>query len=455
MEENLKRSISSSLTGKIGQRVKVAGWVYNIRDHGEIIFLDLRDRGGIVQVVGEKEKVLPLNREDVVEILGKVRKRPEGSINKGLKTGEIELEAEKIRLISKARSLPFEVHKKDLKVKLPTALDFRPLSLRHLKSIAVFKLQAQIVKSFRDYLNKRGFTEIFPPTIVASATEGGAEIFPLSYYGKKAYLSQSPQLYKQIGVSFLERVYTVSHSYRAEPSVTTRHLSEYIGLDVEFGFIESWSELMDLAEGLLRRIFEDLKENAEDELKTFGATIPVLGERIPRVPFLKVKEICKERGKGKGSEEFDLSPEEEREITKWAIEEKGSELVFVTHYPQKKRPFYTFPDPDNPKLTYSFDLIGRGVEWITGGQRINDYDLLVSNIKKWGYKPEDFEIYLQAFRYGMPPEGGFCLGLERITMHILGLSNIRYASLFPRDMQRVDIPIKKMKPFLLKNERKE
>ncbi len=289
-----------------------------------------------------------------------------------------------------------------------------------------------------------GFTEIQAPTIVATATEGGAEVFPVSYFDKKAYLAQSPQFYKQILVSIFEKVFTVAHAYRAEPSVTTRHLTEYVGLDVEMGFIDNWTEIMDMAEVLLRHIFLAVKTNHADILAQYGVDVPKITTAIPRIKLTKAKELIFERTGRDIRKEPDLDPEGEREMSKWANETHGSDLVFVTHYPTKKRPMYTYPDPDNPEETFSFDLIGRGQEWITGGKRINDYEQLVSNIKKWGQNPEHFEVpYLQAFKYGMPPEGGFCLGLERITMNILGLANIREATLFPRDMERVDIVLPK------------
>ena len=423
---------------KVGERVLLKGWVNTRRDHGKIIFLDLRDRSGLVQVVAGQE-AKDLRPEFVIEVTGTVKKRPQEMINPKIITGEIEIKAEKIKVLAKAQSLPFDLGVEELKLELPTLLDNRSLSLRHPKVRAIFKIQETIIQSFRDSLIKLGFTEFAAPTIVPVATEGGAEIFPVKYYDYTAYLGQSPQLYKQIMVSVFERVFTVTKAYRAEPSVTTRHLSEYISLDVEMGFIDSWEELMDTAEQVMRDIFWAVNNKHQEELKLFGATIPSFGKKVPRIKMRKAQEIIFERTGRDNRHEPDLMPEDEREICQWAGEKYGSDLVFVTHYPTKKRPFYTFPDPKDPEYTLSFDLLGRGLELVTGGQRINDYNQLLDHIKKWGNKPKDFEIYLQAFKYGMPPEGGFALGAERITMQILGLKNVKEASLFPRDMERVDV----------------
>jgi len=274
---------------------------------------------------------------------------------------------------------------------------------------------------------------------VPGATEGGAEVFSLNYFDKKAYLAQSPQLYKQIMVGVFERVFTLAHAYRAEPSVTTRHMTEYLGLDAEMGFITSFEEIMETVERVVRKVFADLEKNCPSELALFSATLPKIGKVIPRLKMREAQEIIFKRSGRDNRQEPDLEPEDEREICRYTEEKYGSELVFITHYPTKKRPFYTYPDPKDPDFTHSFDLLGRGLEWVTGSQRINNYQQLVENIKKWGNDPKNFDIYLQAFKYGMPPEGGFCLGAERITMQVLGLDNIREASLFPRDMERIDI----------------
>lgn len=439
----MKNLSIAQLLSCVGKEIVIKGWVHVIRNHKKIVFLDIRDASGILQVVGDSS-FASLSPEDVVEVTGLIKERPAKLVNAKLSTGTIEMEAHSFKILSKAKELPFDMGKDDLGLTLPVLLDYRSLTLRHSKIRAIFKVQETIVETFRKTMKDAGFTEIQAPTLVATATEGGAEVFPVSYFDKKVYLAQSPQFYKQILVSIFEKVFTVAHAYRAEPSVTTRHLTEYVGLDAEMGFIDSWTEIMDMAEMLLKNIFQTVETKHKDILSLYGVSIPHISSKIPRIKLTQAKELIFQRTKRDIRQEPDLDPEGEREMSKWALEAHGSDLVFVTHYPTKKRPMYTHPDPENPEETLSFDLIGKGQEWITGGQRINDYDKLVANIKKWGQSPENFDVpYLQAFKYGMPPEGGFCLGLERITMNILGLSNIREATLFPRDMERVDITLPK------------
>ncbi|HEX8923223.1 MAG TPA: aspartate--tRNA(Asn) ligase, partial [Patescibacteria group bacterium] len=343
------------------------------------------------------------------------------------------------KILEKSRDLPFDVHQPDLNVTLPVLLDNRPFSFRNQKVADVFKLQATIVKAFRDYLNSKDFTEIFVPTIVAGSTEGGSEVFPVDYFGYKAYLAQSPQLYKQVMVGVFERVFTIAHAYRAEPSVTTRHLTEYVGLDVEFGFIDSWQDVVLMADGAVKAIFKSVEEKHQDILNEYGVTIPKTVEHTPQIKLKDALELIYKRTGRDVRGEPDLDPEGEREICRWALEEFGSDIVFVTHFYTKKRAWYSFADPENPAETLTMDLLGRGVEWISGGQRISNYDMLREKIISRGQDPADFEIpYGQAFKAGMPHEGGFAIGLERITQNILGLENVRQASAFPRDMERVD-----------------
>ncbi len=447
-----KRILIKETLGFAGQEILIQGWVRLRRDHGKLVFLDIRDRSAIIQVVvnakvseSAYESAKELRPEDVVEIIGKVNKRPENAINKDLITGIVELEATGIKILSKAETLPFDTGSDHLNLELPTLLDNRGLSLRHPKISAIFKIQETIAKTFRDTLKGDGFTEIFVPTIVPIATEGGAEVFPIEYYNRKAYLAQSPQLYKQIMVSVFERVFTIAHAYRAEPSVTTRHLSEYTSLDVEMGFINSWEDLMDEVEKVIKSILEAVKRENEQELKLFNMEIPEIKKAIPRLKMREAQEIVFKRTGNDNRKEPDLDPKDEKEICQWAKDQTGVPFVFITHYPTKKRPFYTMPDPKDPDYTLSFDMLGFTEEWVTGGQRINDYEMLLENIKKWGNKKENFQVYLQAFKYGMPFEGGFAMGLERLTKDILGLVNIREASLFPRDMERVDERLSELK----------
>lgn len=441
----MQRTLSLETPKKIDKKVLLKGWINTRRDHGKIIFLDLRDRSGIIQVVVSPSlsisevSVTDLRPEFVVEITGTVKKRPESMVNPKIPTGKLEVKAEKIRILAEAKPLPFDMGAEELNLELSTLLDHRSLTLRHPRVRTIFKVQETVVQSFRKTLKSLDFTEFAAPTIVPAATEGGSEIFPIKYYDYTAYLGQSPQLYKQIMVSVFEKVFTIAKAYRAEPSMTTRHISEYISLDAEMGFIDSWEELMDAAELVMKNIFSDVENKHKEGLKLFKAAVPSFGKKVPRIKMREAQEIVFKRTGRDNRKEPDLEPEDEREICKWSKEEYGSDLVFITHYPTKKRPFYTFPDPKDPEYTLSFDLLGRGLELVTGGQRVNNYKQLLEHIKKWGNKQEDFEIYLQAFKYGMPPEGGFALGAERITKQILGLKNVKEASLFPRDMERVDV----------------
>jgi nondiscriminating aspartyl-tRNA synthetase len=442
-----KRILNIETKKYLRKKVRICGWVNSKRSHGKIVFLDLRDKTGILQIVCQKELAEKIKEEDVLQVEGKIEKRPKEMINPKLETGEIELRAEKIKVLAKSKVLPFDL--KLLKLKLPKLLNFRPLSLRNQKIQAIFKIQETIIDSFRKTMKNLGFFEFQSPIIVASATEGGAQLFPVDYYKYKAYLAQSPQLYKQILVSAFERVFCVTKAFRAEPSMTTRHLSEYISLDCEMGFIEGLDDLLNICEVIIKNIFLDLEKNRKKELEIFNAKLPKI-EKIPKVKFREAKEILFERTKKDKREESDLDPEEEKEICDFSKEKFNSELIFVTHFPAEKRPFYTFPDPKDKKYTLSFDLLFRGMEIATGGQRISDYKMLLKNIKKFNLNPKNFQYYLQAFKYGMPPEGGFALGAERITKQILNLENIREATLFPRDMERVDLLFSSLKKKKMK-----
>jgi nondiscriminating aspartyl-tRNA synthetase len=433
----VERTLAADTPKEIGKKVNLKGWIYNRRNHGKLVFVDLIDRSGIVQLVGGKE-CSDLSVQDVIEVEGEIKGRDKKNINPELPTGRVEIKISKLKKISSAEPLPFDTAKKELGVELPTLLDYRPLTLRHPKIKSIFKVQEVIIDSFRRSLKELDFTEFQAPTIVPSVTEGGAQVFPVDYYDKKAFLGQSPQLYKQIMVGVFERVFTVTKAFRAEPSETTRHLSEYVSLDCEMGFLESWTELLDLAEKVILGIFKRVGEQSKEELALYSATLPAFKIPFPRLKLREAQEVIfKEFGRDVRNDP-DLSPEDEKDICEWAKRKHGSEMIFITHFPTAKRPFYTHPDPEDPDFTLSFDLLGRGLEWVTGGQRIDSYDQLIANIKKWGNEPKDFELYLEAFKYGMPPHGGFAIGAERVTMQILGLANIREASLFPRDMNRVD-----------------
>jgi nondiscriminating aspartyl-tRNA synthetase len=295
-----------------------------------------------------------------------------------------------------------------------------------------------IIDGFREFFKKEGFFEFQAPSIAPAVAEGGAEVFKIDYFDHKAYLSQSPQLYKQIVMSAFERVFSVNKIFRAEPSVTTRHLAEVVSLDAEMGFIEDWTEVKDMADAVVRFILDRVGKECEKELKLYNATLPKM---IAKTPTLSLREAQEKMFKHSGRDvrgEKDLNPEDERELCALIKEETGSDFVFVYGYPTKNKPFYVYPNPQEPEYNEGMDLLCRGIEWLSGGRRVNDFEQLQKHVKEWNLDPKKISMFLEAFRYGVPPEGGFAFGAERMTMQILELSNIREASMFPRDMERVD-----------------
>jgi len=446
------RVLSSEAAKFVGEKILLKGWVRIRRDHGKLIFLDIRDRGGIIQVVvnpkvSEKayKQALELKPEYVVSIIGKVNKRPENAVNKDIVSGTVELEATDIEILAKADVLPFDMGSEELNLELPTLLDHRALTLRHPKIQAIFKVQAVIIDAFREFFKKEGFFEFQAPSIAPAVAEGGAEVFQVDYFGHKAYLSQSPQLYKQIVMSAFERVFSVNKIFRAEPSVTTRHLAEVVSLDAEMGFIESWIEVKDMADAVVRFILERVEKECKYELKLHNATLPKI---IAKTPVLSLKEAQEKIFKHSGRDVRggkDLNPEDEREICSLIKEETGSDFVFVYGYPTKNKPFYVYPNPEEPEYNEGMDLLCRGIEWLSGGRRINDYNQLTKHVKEWNLDPKKISMFLEAFRYGVPPEGGFAFGAERMTMQMLELRNVREASMFPRDMERVDERLSNLK----------
>lgn len=432
----MERTLIADTVKKVGERVKIAGSVHVVRAHGKIAFVDISDRSGTLQVVGA-DNLAELKPQFFVEIEGTINARPPKMVNEKIKTGVVELSAEKVSILAESEEMPFDMGASELNLELPTLLDYRTLALRHPKIKDIFEVQATIVDGFRKSAEELGCTEIFVPTISASSTEGGSEVFEVDYYGHKAFMTQSPQLYKQMLVPVFERVYTIAKAYRAEPSVTTRHLSEATQMDCELGFID-FDGLMDALEFVAVNTLKYVEEKQQSILEDFGIPKMKLPVKVPRLTMRDAQKIILKRTGVDHTNEKDLDPEDEKEICKWALEEKESDLVTITHYPTNKRAFYTMPDPENPEFSLSYDLLFRGLEILSGSQRISDYDELVEAIRQRGMNPKNFQMYLQAFKYGMPPEGGFSFGLERITMKLLNLSNVREASLFPRDMERVD-----------------
>ncbi len=437
----MERTTIVNLGSHIGKTISISGSVDVRRDHGKLIFLDIRDRSGKVQVVCLPNHIealtvaQDLKPEWIVTIEGIVNERPEKMRTEGT-NGNLELEATAITVLAKAQELPFE---KDTEVNLDTYLDYLPLTLRSERARAIFRVQAEITNAYRGFLGIEGFTEFQAPKLIGDDAEGGANVFSVPYFNDKtAHLGTSPQFYKQIMVGVLERVYAIGNVYRAEKHSTTRHLNEYTSMDLEMGFITDHHDLMELETRLMHAIIKQLEENCANEFKLLSATLPVAPEVFPSLKLREALElIYKETGRDNRNEP-DLEPEDERWLSEWAAREKGSDFIFVTHYPVSKRPMYTMEDPEDLGYTNSFDLLFRGVEITTGGQRRHDYDNLVEGIKMKGLDPEKFSYYLQAFKYGMPPHGGWGMGLERLTQKMLGLANVKEATLFPRDINRID-----------------
>lgn len=433
----MTRTLIKNLKQEVGKSVTVKGWVDVRRDQGKMIFFDFRDRSGKVQGVvlpqsAAMDVAKDVGLEYAVEVVGNVNARPEKNINAKVQNGDIELEVTRMAIIGKAESLPFDMTVDGFNLDLTTELDHRALTLRHPRNQAIFKVSTVIVDSFREFMKSQDFFEFQAPSIVPATAEGGAEVFEVQYFDKKAYLSQSPQLYKQIVMTAFERVFSVNKIFRAEPSATTRHITEIVSLDAEMGFIESWTDVRDMAEETVRYVLTQVATRCAAELEFLGATLPTM---LDKTPTYSLKEAFAKLGL---PEDKDLNPEQERRLCEIIKEETGSDFVFVWGYPTKKRPFYVYPHTENPEINEGMDLLCRGVEWLTGGRRINDYEQLMKHVTEWQMDPKKIDMFLEAFRYGVPPEGGFAFGAERMTMQILGLKNIREATMFPRDMHRID-----------------
>lgn len=415
-----------------GDNAKAKGFIHNIRDMGDFSFIILRTSSDIIQCVYTPEQsgfdIGDLRVGSTVEVCGKVKDEP-----RAVNGFELRLTGLKV-LSSPAGEYPFAINKRTLNLNIDTNLNYRPLTLRNPRERAIFKVQEGVVRGFSEFLRGNGFTEIHSPKIVSAGAEGGANIFELDYFGTKAYLNQSPQFYKQAMVPVFERVFEVAPVYRAEKHSTSRHLNEYIGLDFEMGFISGMEDVMEMETAMLRSLIDFLRVNCQKELALLKAELPVV-DKIPSVTFLEAKDIINKAGRKAGK--WDLDPDDEQILCDWAKETYGSEFIFITHFPAAKRPFYAMDDQNDSRFALSFDLLLRGLEITTGGQRIHDYNMQVEKMHRMNLDPADFESYLMAHKYGMPPHGGLGIGLERLTMKILNLKNVREASLFPRDINRL------------------
>jgi nondiscriminating aspartyl-tRNA synthetase len=431
----MQRIGTDKVAGHIGERVKLAGWMHNWRDMGKFGFLILRDGAGTFQAVlddpDEMEKLKGLQYESVLELEGLVAPEPRAPQGAELHNCQVTVVSPVLE------PLPFEINKKELKPGLDVFLSFAPVGLRHLDKRALFRISAEIMAGYREFLSQHSFVEIQSPKIVGSATESGANVFQIDYFGRPAYLAQSPQFYKQMMVGVFERVFEIGPVFRAEPHSTSRHTNEYVSLDFEMGFIDDHTDVMAMLTGVMRHMFERLVQQRSKDLEWLQIQVPRVPDTIPSLRLSDAQQLIFERFGEDPRGEPDLAPQHEAWLCQYAEAELGSELLFVTHYPTSKRPFYTMPDDQDPSLTKGFDLLFRGCEIVTGGQRIHRYQQLLDNAIKWGIDPEAIEGYLQAFKYGMPPHGGCAIGLERVVMQLAGLSNLREATLFPRDLERL------------------
>lgn len=437
----MERTLISDLREHVGEEVQINAIVDVARQQGKMAFFDFRDRSGLIQgVVFGKPEVLEVAKavaqEYALAVTGLVNRRPEKMVNDKVQNGDIELEITSIEILNTSEPMPFDL---DTELNIDTLLDYRPLTLRRPHERAIFKVQHEIVDAYRDFLNSEDFTEFQAPKLVGGDAEGGAEVFKVKYFkGVDASLATSPQLYKQIMVGVFERVFTIGQTFRAEKSATTRHLSEISMLDLEMSFIKDHTDVIAMVTKLLRAITDRVHTNCAKELELLGIEKALAPEAFPVMTLREAQELIKKETGIDKTREPDLEPEDERFLCEYANKNLGSDFVFVTHFPTKKRPFYTHVDPEQPEYTRSFDLLFRGLEMCSGGQRVHKYDELITRLKDKGLDPEKFEFYLQAFKYGIPPHGGIGMGLERLTAKFCGVGNVKEATLFPRDINRID-----------------
>jgi aspartyl-tRNA synthetase len=422
-----------SVKEKVGQKVELAGFAEVIRNQGGIVFVTLRDISGSIQVVISKS-LMPdkLSTESVIKAFGIVKEETQAP-------GGIEIEAEKIEVLSLAKSpLPIPVVEKSGQTDQAIRLDWRFLDLRKSQNALIFKIWTTMEKAFRDYCISSGYIEIHSPKTLVTSTESGSELFEVKYFGKKAYLAQSPQLYKQMAMaSGLEKVFEVGPVFRANPSFTSRHDTEFTMYDIEMSFIDSHEDLMAEEEKMMEAIFKAIKERHGEEIKqSYNQELIVPKLPFPKLTLKEAKDILRERNVPNERGE-DLSPEEERAISSYIKEKFGHDFVFIHEWPAKTRAFYSMRKPEDPTLTNSFDLLYKGLEITSGAQREHRPERLREQILDKGFKLEPFESYLSFFEYGCPPHGGFAPGPSRILMKILGLDNVREVTYLYRGVNRL------------------
>ena len=435
LKQQEEAELEDLLKAEEGTTIILEGAVHSIRDMGEIAFVILRKREGLIQTVWEEGKtdmeLSEIREGDYIHVTGQIKDEERAPHGKEVRLSTIR------HLSHVSCPLPLPIDKWKLNTSLEAKLDRRSLSLRNIRERARFRIQEGIVRGFRDFLYEQGFTEIHTPKIGAKSAEGGANMFRLSYFHRPAVLQQSPQLYKQMMVGVFDRVFETGPVFRAEKHNTRRHLNEYTSLDFEMGYIHSFLDICAMETGFLQYTMNLLEKEYSKELKLLNITLPDV-EKIPYVRFDEAKRLVSEKYNRKIRNPFDLEPEEEELIGKYFKEEYNADFVFVTHYPSKKRPFYAMDDPEDTRYTLSFDLLYHGLEITTGGQRIHDYNMLIEKIAAKGMDQEGLEQYLDTFRYGMPPHGGLGIGLERLTMKLVGEDNVRETTLYPRDLSRLE-----------------
>jgi nondiscriminating aspartyl-tRNA synthetase len=433
----MERILTTDILNHIGERVVVTGWLHAWRQMGGIHFLVIRDGWSTVQAVAAHDtEIGPLvaskaGVESVIAVEGRV-------ISEAQAPGGAELHDLRLEIISPvSEAPPIPLNKRKIAASMSTLLDHAVITNRHPTRRAILRLASGFMTGFRSFLLERCFTEIQTPKIVAAATESGANVFKIDYLQRPAYLAQSPQFYKQIMVGVFERVFEVGPVFRAEAHDTIRHLNEYVSLDVECGFIEDHFTIMGLLRDLLAAMLLSLGEQYQTELALLSIEMPQVPEQIPHIHFAEAQELILRLHGVDVRGEPDLSPQDERWLGAWAQREFGSDFLYVTGYPMRKRPFYTHPDPQRPEYSNSFDLLFRGTELVTGGQRLHRYEDYITALEHAGLPAEPFTYYLEAFKYGMPPHGGFAIGLERLLMQLIGAANVRLTATFPRDLSRL------------------
>ena len=441
----MKRILIIDTKKNTGKKVKICGWVNSRRDHGKIIFIDLRDISGIIQIVFTPENkqiyklAEPLRDEWVIKVEGIVKKRPKGMQNPKIETGEIELHSKELEILSQTKTLPFSIVEKEAKEpSLEKRMNWRWLDLRNPEKQLIFRVWTTMEQIFKEYWINHDYIQIHSPKLMSVPSESGAELFEVAYFKKKAYLAQSPQFYKQMAMAAgFEKVFEIGPVFRADPSFTSRHATEFTSYDVEISFIDSHQDIIRAEERVLVKVLTMIKKKHGKEIERFYKRKLI----IPKTPFPQItmgeaKKMLKKLGVA-SKERGDFSPEEERRLSEIILKKEKHEFVFVTEYPTQVRPFYHMRVENNPKLTKSFDLLWNGLEITTGAQREHRYSVLVKQAREKGLNLKPLRHYLNFFKYGCPPHGGFGLGPTRMLMKVFNINNIRETTFLYRGIRKL------------------